>query len=107
MGTEALPGSCGSADVLENLGVEIHLTPEELRECVKRLGFGFIFARQFQPAFKAIAEMRKRLAGEKTRTIFSLLGPLLNPARPSRQLLGVFEPRLTTVMARGVAPARP
>ena len=101
-GSRSVTGSCGSADVLEKLGVEIHLTPEELRECIKRLGFGFIYARQFHPAFKAIAEMRKRLAGEKTRTIFSLLGPLLNPARPSRQLLGVFEPRLTTVMAEAL-----
>ncbi len=98
-GSRSVTGSCGSADVLEKLGVEIHLTPEELRECVKRFGLGFIFARQFHPAFKTIAEMRRRLAREKTRTVFSLLGPLLNPARPSRQLLGVFEPRLTGVMA--------
>ena len=101
-GSRSVTSSCGSADVLEQLGVEIHLTPEELRECVAQLGLGFIFARQFHPAFKAIAEMRKRLAREKTRTIFSLLGPLLNPARPSRQVVGVFAPRLTSVMAEAL-----
>ena len=101
-GSRSVTSLCGSADVLEQLGVEIHLTPEELRECVYRLGLGFIFARQFHPAFRAIAEMRKRLAREKTRTIFSLLGPLLNPAHPSRQLVGVFAPRLTNVMAEAL-----
>ena len=101
-GSRSVTSLCGSADVLEKLGVEIHLTPEELRECVQELGLGFIFARQFHPAFKAIAEMRKRLAREKTRTIFSLLGPLLNPARPSRQFVGVFAPRLTSAMAEAL-----
>jgi anthranilate phosphoribosyltransferase len=101
-GSRSVTSSCGSADVLEKLGVEIHLTPQELRECVQQLGLGFIFARQFHPAFKAIAEMRKRLAQEKTRTIFSLLGPLLNPARPSRQIVGVFAPRLTMIMAEAL-----
>jgi anthranilate phosphoribosyltransferase len=101
-GSRSVTSSCGSADVLEKLDIEIHLTPEELRECVKQIGLGFIFARQFHPAFKAIAEMRRRLAREKTRTIFSLLGPLLNPARPPRQLVGVFAPPLTSVMAEAL-----
>jgi anthranilate phosphoribosyltransferase len=101
-GSRSVTGTCGSADVLEKLGVEIHLTPEELRECVKQVGLGFIFAQQFHPAFRTIAEMRKRLAREKTRTTFSLLGPLLNPARPSRQVVGVFAPRLTDVMAEAL-----
>jgi anthranilate phosphoribosyltransferase len=101
-GSRSVTSRCGSADVLEKLGVEIHLTPEELRECVKRIGLGFVYARQFHPSFKAIAEIRSRLAQEKTRTIFSLLGPLLNPARPSRQLVGVFAPHLTNVMAEAL-----
>ena len=101
-GSRSVTSSCGSADVLEELGVEIHLTSEELKECVVQLGLGFIFARQFHPAFAAVAEMRRRLAREKTRTIFSLLGPLLNPARPSRQVVGVFAPRLTSVMAEAL-----
>jgi anthranilate phosphoribosyltransferase len=96
-GNRRVTSLCGSADVLEELRVPIQLRPEQLRECVKRLGIGFIFARQYHPAFRAIAGMRERLAREKTRTIFNLLGPLLNPARPQQQLIGVFAPRLPTV----------
>lgn len=98
-GNRSVTSLCGSADVLEELGVPIHLPPEALKECAQRLGLAFIFARQYHPAFRAIAQMRERLAGQKRRTIFSLLGPLLNPARPARQLLGVFAPRLTTLFA--------
>ncbi len=96
-GNRSVTSTCGSADVLETLGVEIHLTPEELAECVKRHGLGFLFARVYHPAFRDIAEMRARLAGRKLRTIFNLLGPLLNPVQPSRQLIGVFSARLTDV----------
>ena len=96
-GNRSVTSTCGSADVLEQLGVPLNLPPDELRECVKRNGLGFIFAREYHPAFRALAEMRKRLARQKTRTIFNLLGPLINPARPSRQLIGVFDPRLTSI----------
>ncbi|HLW34058.1 MAG TPA: anthranilate phosphoribosyltransferase, partial [Chthoniobacterales bacterium] len=89
--------SCGSADVLEELGVPIDLSSEELRESLKRHGLGFIFARKYHPAFRALAAMREHLARQKMRTVFNLLGPLLNPARPARQLIGVFDPRLTGV----------
>jgi anthranilate phosphoribosyltransferase len=98
-GNRSVTSMCGSADVLEALGVPIHLPPEEMKECAQRLGLAFIFARQYHPAFRAVAKMREHLAGQNRRTIFSLLGPLLNPARPSRQLLGVFAPRLTTLFA--------
>jgi anthranilate phosphoribosyltransferase len=101
-GSRAVTSSCGSADVLEELGVPITLRPDQLRECVKRVGLGFIFARQYHPAFRTIAELRTRLALQKTRTIFNLLGPLLNPAKPSRQLIGVFAPQLTTVFAEAL-----
>src|SRR6266403_4599989 len=77
-GNRAVTSRCGSADVLEELGVAIDLAPDDLKECVERHGFGFIFARQYHPAFRAIAEMRARLARQNTRTIFNLLGPLLN-----------------------------
>ena len=96
-GNRRVTSLCGSADVLEELRVPIQLRPEQLKDCVKRLGIGFIFARQYHPAFRAIAGMRERLARENTRTIFNLLGPLLNPARPQRQLIGVFAPRLPTI----------
>ena len=98
-GNRSVTSRCGSADVLEALGVKIELAPEQLRECVKRIGFGFILARHYHPAFRAVAETRARLAQAKQRTIFNLLGPLLNPARPPRQFIGVFSPRLTTIFA--------
>ena len=98
-GNHSVTSRCGSADVLGKLGVPINLPPADLRECVRRLGLGFIFARQYHPAFRVIEEMRQRLARKRTRTIFSLLGPLLNPARPARQLIGVFAPRLTTIFS--------
>jgi anthranilate phosphoribosyltransferase len=98
-GNRSVTSCCGSADVLEALGVQIALPPERSKECVERHGLCFIFARQYHPAFRAIAEMRKRLARENIRTVFNLLGPLLNPARPARQLIGVFAPRLTSVFA--------
>src|SRR3982750_1483939 len=106
-GNRSVTSTCGSADVLEHLGVSLHLSPEVLRECIKRHGVGFIFARQYHPAFRALAEMRQRLAKQKTRTIFNLLGPLLNPARPKRQLIGVFSPRLTTVFGDVLRRLRP
>jgi anthranilate phosphoribosyltransferase len=98
-GNRAVTSSCGSADVLEALGVQIALPPARVKECAERLGLCFIFARRYHPAYRAIAEMRQRLARENIRSIFNLLGPLLNPARPSRQLIGVFSPRLTGVFA--------
>ncbi len=96
-GNHSVTSRCGSADVLEKLGVPINLPPEDLRECVQRLGLGFIFARQYHPAFRVIAEMRQRLMRRRARTIFNILGPLLNPAQPTRQLIGVYAPRLTTI----------
>jgi anthranilate phosphoribosyltransferase len=98
-GNRSVTSRCGSADVLEALGVQIALPPERLKECVERHGVCFIFARQYHPAYRAIAGMRQRLARENIRTVFNLLGPLLNPARPARQLIGVFAPRLTNVFA--------
>jgi anthranilate phosphoribosyltransferase len=98
-GNRRVTSKSGSADVLEELGVSIELTPEELRESLKRHGLGFIFARSYHPAFRTLAEMRQRLAKKNRRTIFNLLGPLLNPARPSRQLIGVYAPEWTGVFA--------
>src|SRR5947208_1130539 len=66
-GNRSVTSLCGSADVLEYLGVPLHLTPEALGECVKRHNLGFIFARQYHPAFRALAEMRQRLARQKPR----------------------------------------
>jgi anthranilate phosphoribosyltransferase len=98
-GNRSVTSTCGSADVLEELRVPLQPSLEELQECAKRHGLAFIFARRYHPAFRAVAKMRERLARENTRTIFNLLGPLLNPVRPPRQLIGVFAPRLTSVFA--------
>lgn len=96
-GNRSVTSCCGSADVLEALGVRLEWKPEELRECAQRLGLCFLFAPAYHPAFRALAEMRSELATENERTIFNLLGPLLNPARPPRQLLGVYAARLTSI----------
>lgn len=98
-GNRGVTSRCGSADVLEALGIRLDWPPEDLNECVKRLGLGFIFARSYHPAFRALAEMREHSELENRRTIFNLLGPLLNPARPSRQFIGVYAPRMTMVFA--------
>src|SRR5437588_3475046 len=98
-GNRGVTSQSGSADVLEALGIAIDLEPDDLRECIKRLGCGFVYARTYHPAFRALAEMRVRLARRQQRTIFNLLGPLLNPARPKRQLIGVFSPYLTMLFA--------
>src|SRR6476661_4135605 len=91
---------CGTGgDGIDLFNVAIDLEPDDLRECIKRLGCGFVFARTYHPAFRALAEMRLRLARKQQRTIFNLLGPLLNPARPKRQLIGVFSPHLTMLFA--------
>jgi anthranilate phosphoribosyltransferase len=98
-GNRSVTSQAGSADVIEELGVPLEMSPEALQECLKRHQLGFIYARQYHPSFRALARMRERLARRKTRTIFNLLGPLLNPAKPPRQLIGVFAPHLTAIFA--------
>jgi anthranilate phosphoribosyltransferase len=98
-GNRSVTSCCGSADVLEALGIRLEWKPDELRVCVEKLGVGFLFARHYHPAFRALADLRAQLAQARRRTVFNLLGPLLNPAKPQRQLIGVFAPRLTTLFA--------
>jgi anthranilate phosphoribosyltransferase len=102
-GNRAITSKCGGADVLEELGVKIDLAPAALRRCIERNGLGFIFAPGYHPAFKAIAPVRKALAAQGITTIFNLLGPLLNPARPPYQLVGVFSPVLLPKYAEVLA----
>src|SRR3954471_22062255 len=71
-GNRSVTSRSGSADVIEQLGIPLQLAPEDLQECIKRHGMGFIFARQYHPAFRSVAKMRERLARQKTRTIFNL-----------------------------------
>lgn len=89
-GNRAITSQCGGADVLEELGIQIDSPPARLKRCVETVGLGFIFAPSYHPAFKAIGPVRKRLAAQGVPTIFNVLGPLLNPARPPYQLVGVF-----------------
>lgn len=98
-GNRGVTGKCGGADVLEALGVKIGLPPGELGRCLRETGIGFIFAPQYHPAFKEVAAARQLLAREGRRSLFNLLGPLLNPARPAHQLVGVFDERLVPVFA--------
>ena len=93
-GNRGITSKSGGADVLEALGVKIESPPELLRECIAATGLGFIFAPAYHPGFKVIAPVRKRLAAQGVATIFNLLGPLLNPARPSYQMAGVFSESL-------------
>lgn len=85
-GNRAVSSKCGSADVLESLGVNINLTPKQAEEVFKKVGMVFLFAPLYHPAMKQIAPVRKELG---LRTIFNFLGPFLNPAQTKRQLLGV------------------
>ena len=98
-GNRGVTGKSGGADVLEALGVKIDLEPADLARCVREVGVGFVFAPKYHPAFKAVVEARKLLAAEGQRSIFNLLGPLLNPARPAHQLVGVFDEKLVPVFA--------
>jgi anthranilate phosphoribosyltransferase len=89
-GNRAITSQCGGADVLEALGVRIDLPPAILRNALETLGVGFVFAPHYHPAFKSIAPVRKTLAAQGIPTIFNMLGPLLNPARPAYQMVGLF-----------------
>ena len=89
-GNRSITSRSGSADLLAALGVPMDPGPAFLRESLERFHFCFFFAPAFHPAFKEIMPVRKRLAESGTRTIFNLLGPLINPGRPAHQLMGVF-----------------
>ncbi len=98
-GNRGITSKCGGADVLEALGVRIDLPPDGFRRCLAEAGVGFMFAPNYHPAFKAVAGVRKELAGKGVRTVFNLIGPLLNPALPQCQLVGVFARDLCPMFA--------
>lgn len=98
-GNRAITSKCGSADVLAALGAKIELPPEAARRCLETTGLTFFFAPLYHPAFKVIAPVRKKLAERKQRTVFNILGPAANPARPTHQIVGVFEPGLVSKYA--------
>lgn len=98
-GNRGITSKSGGADVLEALGIRIDLPPEGFRHCLETAGVGFLFAPNYHPAFKAVVQVRKNLAANGHRTIFNLIGPLLNPARPQCQLVGVSDPSLCSTFA--------
>jgi anthranilate synthase/phosphoribosyltransferase len=99
-GNRSISSRCGSADVLEELGVNLDLTPDQVAACVDEVGIGFLFAPNLHPAMKHAIGPRRELG---VRTIFNLLGPLTNPANAAAQVLGVYDPTLTETMARVLA----
>jgi anthranilate phosphoribosyltransferase len=99
-GNRAITSRAGSADVLEALGIRIDLSPEQAAESLREHDFAFFFAPKYHPAFKHIGPARKLCAERGQRTIFNFLGPLLNPAQPTAQLIGVPRPELCEPVAR-------
>lgn len=99
-GNRGITSKSGGADVLEALGVKIDLPPERTARALEELGVGFLFAPLYHPAFKAVVEARKLVAARGQRSIFNILGPLLNPARPEHQLIGVFDRGLAEPFGR-------
>ncbi|MBN6079461.1 anthranilate phosphoribosyltransferase [Aggregatibacter actinomycetemcomitans] len=99
-GNRSVSGKTGSSDLLTALGVTIAMSPEQARQALDDIGICFLFAQQYHLGFKYVVPVRQAL---KTRTLFNILGPLINPARPKRQLLGVYSPELIDVYAKTVA----
>lgn len=89
-GNRGITSKCGSADLLAGLGVNLEAPPDKLKRALDELGFVFFFAPAYHPAFRHIAPVRKLLAARGQRTVFNILGPLINPGRPAHVLLGAF-----------------
>lgn len=96
-GNRAVSSKCGSADLLEALGVKIDIQPERMEECLDKIGIAFLFAPYLHPAMRFAAPVRREIG---IRTIFNLLGPLTNPADAKNQILGVYDKNLTEVFAQ-------
>lgn len=96
-GNRAITSGCGSADLLEALGVVIELTPEQVGRCVDEVGIGFMYAPAFHPAMRFVGPARREMG---IRTVFNVLGPLTNPAGASHQLIGVGHPEIASKLAQ-------
>ncbi|NET38056.1 MAG: anthranilate phosphoribosyltransferase, partial [Cyanothece sp. SIO1E1] len=98
-GNRSASSKVGSADVLEALGVNLGASPDKVRAALSEVGITFLFARGWHPAMKAVAPLRSAL---KVRTIFNLLGPLVNPLSPTGQVIGVFDAKILATMAQAL-----
>jgi anthranilate phosphoribosyltransferase len=96
-GNRSVTSKSGSADVLEQLGVSLAVSPECVEACIEQIGVGFLFAQRFHPAMKYAAPVRREIG---IRTVFNILGPLTNPAGASCQVIGVYDPDLTLPLAQ-------
>ena len=96
-GNRSVTSKCGSADVLEELGVNLNLPPRRIEECIEKVGIGFMFAPLHHRAMKNVVPVRRGLG---LRTVFNILGPLTNPANATHQLVGVYDPALTEKVAK-------
>lgn len=101
-GNRAFSSKCGSADVLEALGVDVHLDPKRVGEVLEKAGCVFMLASDFHPAVAAIAPLRRELGSRGQLTIFNLLGPLLNPASPDYQLAGIYRAEMLPLYAEAM-----
>jgi len=96
-GNRSISSACGSADVLEALGLNLNVTPQQVEFCINKIGIGFLFAPALHGAMKHAIGPRREIG---IRTIFNILGPLTNPAGADRQVLGVYDERLVDVLAK-------
>jgi anthranilate phosphoribosyltransferase len=99
-GNRCVSSCCGSADILEALGINIHMNKEKIEKCLDEIGIAFLFAQDLHPAMKYAMPARKQIG---KRTLFNILGPLTNPAGATHQLIGVFDKRWTQVLAEVLA----
>jgi anthranilate phosphoribosyltransferase len=99
-GNRAMTSKCGSADLLEGLGVAIELPPESVAQCIEEVGIGFMYAPAFHPAMRYVGPARREIG---IRTVFNILGPLTNPAGASHQLIGVGHPGIAAKLAEALA----
>ncbi len=98
-GNRAFTSKCGSADVLEAMGVDIHTHPARVGDVLEKAGCVFMLAADFHPTVATVAPLRRKLGAEGKMTVFNLLGPLLNPALPDYQLTGIYRPEMLPLYA--------
>ena len=99
-GNRSVSSLCGSADVVETLGINLELTPAKVSRCIDEVGIGFLYAPLLHTAMKHVMPVRREMA---IRTVFNMLGPLTNPARANAQIIGVYSAALTEPLARVLA----